>query len=191
MSEPRADIDTARYVVGAMMTPSHAHFGERLAVSCRAHSLPLALIAVPSVHRSISKDGSDDLRLTKANFVQFLMDRYRCPILYVDADCVIAEPPTHIDELLATQVDFAIFNWLAEEHTEAYIPAKITVQDERGQRMICDRYYSIFAQHRCHESNAAPVQRRSAVFPARGPPTSTDSSAYSESAAAHLMRAHA
>jgi hypothetical protein len=29
------------YLVGAMMTPSHAQFGERLSASCRAHSLPL------------------------------------------------------------------------------------------------------------------------------------------------------
>ena len=58
VSDPRPGIDMPRYLVGAMMTPSHAHFGERLRASCRAHSLPLALFEVPRVHRSISPKGS-------------------------------------------------------------------------------------------------------------------------------------
>ena len=106
------------------MTPSHARFGERLADSCLTHSLPLALYEVPLVHRSIDPRGSEDMRYTKPNFIRFLLDRYRCPVLYLDVDCVIAERPLRIDDLLAARVDFAIFNWLAEEHTEAYVRAE-------------------------------------------------------------------
>jgi hypothetical protein len=131
----------AGYVVGAMMTASHAPLGERLSASCRAHSLPLALFEVPNVHRSISPKGSDDVRLTKASFVQFLHRRYQRPVLYLDVDCVIAQRPSRMDELLAAQTDFAIFNWLAEEHTEAYVLADITVQDESATRPTQNRFY--------------------------------------------------
>jgi hypothetical protein len=141
VSDPQSAIDTARYIVGAMMTPSHARFGERLAASCRTHSLPLALFELPFVHRSISPKGSSDLRYTKANFVHFLLERYQRPVLYVDVDCVIAQRPTRIDELLATRVDFAIFNWLAEEHTESYIRANITLQDGPVERHTDGRFY--------------------------------------------------
>jgi hypothetical protein len=141
VSDPRPAIDTARYVIGAMMTPSHARFGERLAASCRAHSLPLALFEVPSIHRSISPQGSLDLRYTKANFVHFVMERYQRPVLYVDVDCVIAQRPARIDELMAARVDFGIFNWLAEEHTESYIRANITVQDGAVERNTDGRFY--------------------------------------------------
>jgi tetratricopeptide (TPR) repeat protein len=108
-----------------MMTPSYARCGERLAASCREHGLDLALFEVPTVHRSISPKGSDDLCYTKANFVQLLIERYDRPVLYLDVDCVIVERPDRIDRLLADHVDFAIYNWLAEEHTEAYVRAEI------------------------------------------------------------------
>jgi hypothetical protein len=141
VSDPRPGIETARYVVGAMMTPSHAHFGERLRASCRVHSLPLALFEVPVVHRSISPKGAEDLRYTKANFVQFLLERYQRPVLYMDVDCVVAQQPARMDDLLSQRIDFAIFNWLAEEHTESYIRADIKVQDGPVERPTGHRYY--------------------------------------------------
>jgi tetratricopeptide (TPR) repeat protein len=123
--DPGADLPAGAYVVGAMMTPDFTRCGERLAASCRAHSLPLALFEVPTVHRSISVKGSGDPRYTKANFVSFLLERYGRPVLYLDVDCVIAQRPERIERLMADRVDFAIFNWLAEEHTEAYVPANL------------------------------------------------------------------
>jgi hypothetical protein len=141
VSDPRPGIETARYVVGAMMTPSHVRFGERLLDSCRAHSLPLALFEAPFIHRSVSPRGTEDLRYTKANFVHFLLERFQRPVLYMDADCVVAQQPTRVDDLLAAEVDFAIFNWLAEEHTESYIRADITLQDGPVERTTHDRFY--------------------------------------------------
>ena len=81
------------------------------------------------------------MRYTKANFVQFLLERYQRPVLYMDADCVVAQPPTRVDEWLARNVDFAIFNWLAEEHTESYVRADIKVQDGPVERFVPDRFY--------------------------------------------------
>lgn len=136
LSEPYAAAAAAGYVVGAMRTPSHAQLGDRLTASCRAHGLPLALYEVPCVHQSIDPRGSAELPYTKANFVRFLLERHQCPVLYLDADCVFAERPALVDELLATRTDFAIFNWLAEEHTEAYVRAQIALEQglEPGTR---------------------------------------------------------
>jgi tetratricopeptide (TPR) repeat protein len=137
--EPQRPADTAGFVAAAMMTPSYAHFGERLAASCRAHAVPLALFAVPGVHRSISAAGIEDLRYTKANFVHFLLERYGRPVLYLDVDCEIVQQPVLFQELLTGQVDFAIFNWFAAEHTEAYIPAAVDGGD--AQRPSEHRFY--------------------------------------------------
>jgi len=141
VSEPHEAAQTFGYVVGAMMTPSHARFGERLTASCRAHSLPLALYEVPCIHRSITPGGSEDLRYTKANFVRSLLERHQCPVLYVDVDCVIAQRPVRIDELLAARVDFATFNWLAEEHTEAYVRAHISIEEGLRHGTRIDQLY--------------------------------------------------
>jgi hypothetical protein len=140
-SDPRPVPAVPGYVIGAMMTPSHARFGERLAASCHRHSLPLALFEVPTVHRSISPKGSDDLTYTKANFVHFLLTRYGRPVLYVDVDCVIAQPPIRIQEILAQQKDFAIFNWLAEMHTEAYVPADLSRWEAFARTARPGRFY--------------------------------------------------
>ncbi len=139
--DPLDQIAQAPFVVGAMISPSHAAFGERLAASCRAFALPLALFEVPGVHQSISPKGCDNLQFTKANFIHFLMERYQRPVLYLDADCVIAQRPAQITALLAAEVDFAIFNWLAEEHTEAYIPVQVTVREPQGTRVTDKRFY--------------------------------------------------
>jgi len=139
--DPRGATGHPGYIVGAMMTPSHAPFGERLLASCRVHSLPLALFEVPSIHRSISPKGTDDLRYTKANFVHFLLRRYGCPVLYLDVDCKVAEQPTRIEALRCQEVDFAIFNWLAEEHTEAYIRTDITLRHGEVELRTRDRFY--------------------------------------------------
>jgi hypothetical protein len=141
VSEPRPEFESAGYIVGAMMTRSHAHFGERLSASCRAHSLPLALFEAPVIHRSISPKGTDDLRYTKAKFVQFLLERYQRPILYLDADCVVAQQPTRVGDLLSQGVDFAIFNWLAEEHTESYVRADVKVQHGPAGESLQARFY--------------------------------------------------
>ncbi|HMK86871.1 MAG TPA: hypothetical protein VK437_13010 [Steroidobacteraceae bacterium] len=138
--EPPA-AERLRYVIGAMMTANHADYGERLAASCRAHSLPLALFELPAVHRSISRNGSGDLRCTKANFANFLLHRYGCPVLYVDVDCRIVQHPERIERLIAERVDFAIFNWLAEEHTEAYVPVSVPYWDGVARRVSQDRFY--------------------------------------------------
>lgn len=140
--EPTAgQLEQARFLVGAMTTASHAHFGERLAQSCADLGIPVAICEVPEVHRSISLKGSDNPAYTKANFIHFLLDRYRKPVLYLDADCIVMQYPDRIEALLREQVDFAIFNWLAELDTAAFLPAKVTYKDAGGVRRVSKRFY--------------------------------------------------
>lgn len=138
--EPDEQLD-GRFTLGAMFTSDYAPFAERLRTSCRAHSLPLALFEVPRVHRSVSPRGAYDAAYTKANFIHFLLERYARPVLYLDADCVLAAYPTLVYELLATQVNFAAFNWLAEEHTETYIPARVVLNESGAQQLTFGRFY--------------------------------------------------
>lgn len=141
VAEPGGEPCNAPFIVGAMMTPSHASYGERLLESCLAFALPLALYEVPSVHCSISPKGNADLSYTKASFVHFLLERYGRPVLYLDADCVVAQRPARVEALVDERVDFAIFNWLAEEHTEAYVPTELTVKDAGRVHAVRDRLF--------------------------------------------------
>jgi hypothetical protein len=54
------------FVVAGMFTASHKAAAERLVASLRSFSLPHAIFEVPTVHRSISHKGSDDLAYTKS-----------------------------------------------------------------------------------------------------------------------------
>ncbi len=134
-------LNNAGFLVGAMMTPDYADLGERLLKSCQDFSLPVAIFEVPTVHCSISQKGTENLSYTKANFIHFLIDRYKKPILYVDADCVVMQYPDRIELLLEDQVDFAIFNWFAEEDTAGFIPVDVTIKDDAGTRVVRDRFF--------------------------------------------------
>ena len=115
------------YVVGAMFTDAYRGEAERLAASCERFGLPYAIHEVPTVHRSISPRGSDDLAFTKANFIRHLLATHGKPILYVDADCEFISEPVLADELVRSGCDFAIYNWLADEHTDAFVAVDVSV----------------------------------------------------------------
>jgi hypothetical protein len=109
----------------AMFTPSYVSAAERLAHSLRDLSLAHALFEVPSVHRSISLHGSDDLTYTKANIMCRLLELTKRPVLYVDVDCVVRRHPELLFRLLQRGCDFAIRNWLSADPNDAYVPAHI------------------------------------------------------------------
>lgn len=142
LAEPTAD-ELARhpFVVTTMATASHRPLAGRLLDSARRHALPVAAYAVPAVHRSISPAGSSDPALTKANLISAVLERFGRPVLYVDADCVFARFPARVPQLVADGRDFAIFNWLAEEHTEAYRPVAVPVGQGAARAVEHGRYY--------------------------------------------------
>jgi hypothetical protein len=116
------DAADSRFTVVAMFTDAYARLAARLRASLEEQGLRYALFEVPSVHRSISARGNDDQSLTKPALVSFAQRRYHTPILYLDSDVVVRAPLVRIVELCEARRDFAIYNWLADEHTDCFIP---------------------------------------------------------------------
>jgi hypothetical protein len=117
------------FLVASLYTASYRPLAERLAASLTQFGLPYALYEVPTVHRSLSVLGTDDPTYTKANFVRHLLDTHRVPILYLDCDCVIRTEPKLIRSFIEAGTEFAIYNWLADEHTDAYAPVELRGPD--------------------------------------------------------------
>jgi hypothetical protein len=127
------------YLIGAMYTASYSEKAARFAASCEKFALPYVLHEVPTVHRSISARGSDNLSFTKANFIHHLLTSHRKPILYMDADCEVLSEPVLIGELVKARCDFAIYNWFADEYVDAFIP--IELKSDPDGPPIGNRYY--------------------------------------------------
>ena len=108
------------FLIAAMYTPSYAAQAARLEASLRSLGLAYVLFEVPCVHRSISRRGVADAGFTKSAFIRAMLDRYSFPILYVDADVVFRSAPEKIARIIAAGADFAIYNWLGDEHTDAF-----------------------------------------------------------------------
>ena len=115
------------FVIGAMFTPSYWEKAKRLAISCEKFRLPYVLHEVSAVHRSISTHGTPDPSFTKANFIHHLLSEHRKPVLYLDADCEVMDAPEMIDAFAKAECDFAAYNWLADEHTDAFAPVEISL----------------------------------------------------------------
>lgn len=114
----------ADYVVVAMFTSGLENLASRLARSARQFNMNYAFYQVPTVHKSISSNGSDDITFCKPNFIRSALDHFGKPVLYVDADVVFRQPPVKIAEIAKSGSDFAIYNWLADPSTDAYAPLK-------------------------------------------------------------------
>lgn len=118
----RADAK-APFVVCAMFTPGYRLKAERLAASLERLGLAHALFETPQIHRSISGRGSDDIAFAKPRFITDMLKRFGKPVLYADADVVFRQSPTLIGTLCADNIDFAIYNWLADAENDAWMPA--------------------------------------------------------------------
>lgn len=127
------------YVIAAMFTASYSPKADRLIRSCEKLGLPYDIHEVPTVHRSISSRGTDDLSYTKANFIRHRLDAHKKPILYVDADCEFVSEPVLIDRLVGSGCDFAIHNGFASERTERFVPIELSPSPD--QPPIKDRFY--------------------------------------------------
>jgi hypothetical protein len=128
----------APFVVAGFFTRDYAARAERLARSCIEAGVAFALHEVGAVHRSISPKGSLEAGLSKPDFILDALDAYRRPVLYVDIDCVLRAYPAEVERLLAGGADVALYNWLADADTEAFMPVEI----ECGGRRSRGRYYA-------------------------------------------------
>ena len=115
------------FVLGAMFTPNYALKAQRLAASCEKFGVPFVMHEVDAVHRSISSRGVPDPAFAKPNFIRHLLDACGKPVLYVDADCEILAEPELIGTLARSGCDFAVYNWLADEHNDAFAPIEHSV----------------------------------------------------------------
>jgi hypothetical protein len=159
------------FIVASMFTPSYRNFATRLAVSLNQFQLPYVMYEVPAVHHSISPKGNEDEAHTKANFINFVLDCHRTPVLYVDCDCVFRAEPKRISTLVADGFDFAIYNWLADEHTDAFKPCRLSTSDgpvENSHRrfFLFDTSFDWFAPEQLQCAGA--VQFYSTTPAARG-----------------------
>ena len=154
------------FLVAAMFTDSVSKFADRLKNSLEKIGLNYVLFEVPCVHSSISYKGTKDVAFSKPNFIHFVQDKYRLPVLYVDADMVFREMPHQVFQFAQERIDFAAYNWLADLLTDAYIPIPLTINGTQcknrfyrfshsidlydpTQLMVsgCSQYYSLDAEH--------------------------------------------
>ena len=105
------------FMICTMFTKTYTQKATRLASSLQKLRLPFSLYEVPSAHRSISQYGNDDLTYCKPSFIEWSLNRFQQPVLYVDADCVFCEKPELIWVLAGEYVDFAIYNWFSDLRT--------------------------------------------------------------------------
>lgn len=113
------------FMVAAMCTANYADRARRLAASCRKVNVPFVIYQVPAIHRSISLRGTPDETFTKSSFIRGLLDEYHRPLLYVDADCVFEAYPERIATIAGGNFDMAIYNWLADEQTDCFVPVEM------------------------------------------------------------------
>lgn len=115
----RRDIPGAPFIVCAMFSKGYQEKAERLLASLLPLRLEYAIYEVPAVHRSVSLKGVDDLSLSKPQIIAFALDQFKKPVLYVDADTCFRGMPALFTSL---RDDFAIYNWLAGDCTDAWVP---------------------------------------------------------------------
>ena len=128
------------YVIGAMFTAAYSQKAERLAASCEKFCLPYVIHEVPAVHRSINaRLGTEDLSFTKANFIHHLLAAHGKPVLYLDVDCEFVSEPDLVGNLARSGCDFAIYNWLADEYSDRFVPLQLTILGD--ETPIRNRFY--------------------------------------------------
>lgn len=139
--ESAGSLASTPFLVSAMFTEGYLEHADRLARSCEKHGLQYILYEVPEIHQSISPQGSANPSFTKANFIHFLLETHQTPILYIDIDCEVVDAPNRIEALVHDGYDFAIYNWLADEHTESYVPVEISLKVDDKMQTFTDRFY--------------------------------------------------
>lgn len=130
------DVDRAGsdFLVCAMFTESHIEMARRLAQSLGSLDISHSIFQVPFVHSSTTPKGEKDAVYAKANFILHVLEKTERPVLYVDCDCVVLKYPTLINEIISQGCDFAIFNWLTSERSDAYAPYRLPLEGSELKR---------------------------------------------------------
>lgn len=129
-----ADHTGTDFLVCAMFTESHLEMARRLAQSLEFLNISHAIFRIPFVHSSITPKGDKNPAYTKASFILQVMEKTNRPVLYIDCDCVVLKPPALINKIIAGGSDFAIFNWLTSERSDAYAPYQLPLPGSEFKR---------------------------------------------------------
>jgi hypothetical protein len=113
------EVGASNFTVCAMFTESYRAKAERLISSLKSLSIDFKIYQVAAIHSSISVFGKSDLELSKPNFIRHALGQTTKSVLYVDADMVFLNEPL---EFVSLERDFAIFNWLSSDATDAWVP---------------------------------------------------------------------
>lgn len=170
--ENLSPVDRCNFIVCSMFTQGDANYiryANRLGISCEKYLLPYAIYTVPSIHTSVSLLGAEHSDFTKANFILWNMERFpERNILYVDVDVFFIDFPKTLIDVSKADCDFAVYNWLNDEHNEAYLPV---VHEQDGKALFSEFYvYSHHIDYFCREQlicsggvqfyrNAVPAKR--------------------------------
>jgi len=126
--DAKLNASSPSFVIASMYTPSYSNLALRLLNSVKQfENLDFVLFEIPTIHKSISPKGSDNTDFCKPNFIAHCLSTFKRPILYLDCDVVVKKNPVLIEEIVKSKsIDFSIFNWLNDQDNAAYIPHKIT-----------------------------------------------------------------
>ncbi len=111
----------------SLFTESYRSKAERLQHSLDSQALDYEFYRIPQTHCSISPKAPDDIAYSKPSLIKHLLERLDRPIVYLDADLVVCEPPVLLLDLPKQKVDFAILNWLALSENDGW--SRLTEQD--------------------------------------------------------------
>ena len=136
-------------IVCSMYTESYADLASRMIDSCKRFKLETDVEEVPSVHKSISTNGSDDLQYTKPAFISRKLEQHCRPLIYLDCDVVIKKNPLLLRK---KKYDFMIYNWLADKNNRAVDPVThelyATIPIYAPEKLMCSgavQYYAYSA----------------------------------------------
>lgn len=145
------------YVAVAMATPSMLNVAARLRDSLTAHQIEHAIYTVPTVHCSISAKGTPHIEFSKPSFIERCLDVFERSLVYLDADLVLRERPS-FDPLVNDGTDFAIYNFLADDKSDAFAPISLPF----GGKLWKTRFYMLSHKFEMSDSSqlaaAGPTQ---------------------------------
>lgn len=134
--EDLRELDRSGFAACAFFTPDDRleRYAGRFARSCERLRLPYSVWRTPAVHPSISIRGAGDLRFTKPSFILANLDRLAgSDVAYFDADTCLITTPLSLVEARMSECDFAVYNWLADPHNEAYLPVSRKIASEERE----------------------------------------------------------
>jgi hypothetical protein len=160
-------LDDCPFIVCSMFTPDTPELfllADRLARSCEKYALPFSIYRVPEIHKSLAPSGKYNLSFTKANCIYFNLMRFPDKnIFYLDTDMFFIDYPAQIFQISNSRYDFGVYNWLNDEHNEAYVPVngKLEMNNRDSDFYIFSHSIDFFSTEQLISSGGVQFYRNS------------------------------